>query len=62
MRHDVQIAARPFAFPYDGKWDPSATALLVIDLQIDFLSEDGYFARKGYDPAPLRAILPTVTR
>ena len=37
-------------------------ALLVIDLQIDFLAEDGYFARKGYDPAPLRAILPAVNR
>src|SRR5262249_33137572 len=38
----------------------SATTLLVIDMQEDFLSADGYFARKGYDPAPLRAILPNV--
>lgn len=60
MRHHIQIAARPFGFPYDGQLNPAATALLVIDLQIDFLSHDGYFARKGYDPAPLRAILPTV--
>jgi len=56
------IAARPFDFPYDGRLDPAATALLVIDLQIDFLSPDGYFARKGYDPSPLRAILPNVNR
>ena len=34
--------------------------MLVIDLQIDFLSPDGYFARKGYDPSPLRAIIPNV--
>ena len=54
------IKARPFDFPYDGKLDPQATALLVIDMQQDFLSNDGYFARKGYDPAPLRAILPAV--
>jgi biuret amidohydrolase len=54
------ITARPFDFPYDGKLDPSRTALLVIDMQQDFLSNDGYFARKGYDPAPLRAILPAV--
>ena len=56
------IQARPFDFPCDGRLDPAATALLVIDLQIDFLSPDGYFARKGYDPSPLRAILPNVNR
>lgn len=54
------IRSRPYDFPYDGRLDPKATALLAIDLQVDFLSPDGYFARKGYDPAPLRAILPTV--
>ncbi|MBX3568977.1 MAG: cysteine hydrolase [Rhizobiaceae bacterium] len=56
------IAARPFDYPYDGNLQPSATALVVIDLQEDFLSHDGYFARSGYDPAPLRAIIPTVNR
>jgi len=35
---------------------------MVIDLQLDFLSPNGYFARKGYDPSPLRAILPQVNR
>ena len=56
------IAARPFDYPYDGNLLPQATALVVIDLQEDFLSQDGYFARSGYDPAPLRAIIPTVNR
>lgn len=54
------IKALPFDFPFDGKLDAAATALLVIDMQRDFLSPDGYFALKGYDPAPLRAILPAV--
>jgi nicotinamidase-related amidase len=54
------IKARPFDFPYDGNFVPERTALLVIDLQIDFLSANGYFVKKGYDPAPLRAILPAV--
>lgn len=54
------ISAKPFDFPYDGKLVPAATALIVIDLQEDFLSTTGYFARSGYDPSPLRAILPTV--
>ncbi len=56
----MHVAARPYGFPHQGTLDPAATALLVIDLQVDFLSPDGYFARKGYDPAPLRAILPRV--
>jgi biuret amidohydrolase len=58
----ISIPARPFPYPYDGRLLGAATALLVIDLQIDFLSPQGYFARKGYDPAPLRAILPAVNR
>jgi len=56
------IKAAPFDFPYDGNLVASATALVVIDLQQDFLSTTGYFARHGYDPSPLRAILPTVNR
>jgi len=54
------IRAEPFNFPYDGMLDPPKTAVLVVDLQVDFLDEDGYFARKGYNPAPLRAIIPSV--
>lgn len=56
------IKARPFDWPYDGCLNPEKIALLVVDMQIDYLSEDGYFAKKGYDPSPLRAIIPTVSR
>ncbi|WP_454814503.1 cysteine hydrolase family protein [Labrys neptuniae] len=56
------IQATPFDYPYDGRLDARCTALIVIDLQEDFLSPMGYFARQGYDPSPLRAILPTVNR
>lgn len=56
------IKATPFDFPYDGRLMAETTALIVIDLQQDFLSTTGYFARQGYDPSPLRAILPTVSR
>jgi len=56
------ISAQPFDFPYDGHLVASGTALLVIDLQEDFLSDRGYFARSGYDPTRLRQILPTVNR
>ncbi len=56
------IKASPFDYPDEGSLDPATTALLVIDLQIDFLSPGGYLAGKGYDLTPLRAILPTVNR
>ena len=38
------------------------TALLVIDMQRDFLDPGGYIARSGVDVAPLRAIIPKVQR
>jgi nicotinamidase-related amidase len=60
MSSGIAIEARPFHFPYDHNLDPHCTALLVIDLQVDFLSTSGYFALKGYDPSRLRAILPRV--
>lgn len=56
------IKARPFDWPDEGQLDPASTALVVIDLQRAFLSPDGYLAKQGYDPAPLRAILPAVNR
>lgn len=56
------IKALPFDFPYDGRLDTARTAVLAIDLQVDYLSADGYFARKGYDPAPLRAVIGPVKR
>jgi len=54
------IQARPFNFPYDGNFDPAATALVIVDMQEDFLGPQGFFAQKGYDPTPLRAIIPNI--
>lgn len=54
------IRATPFNYPYNGQLRPEQCALLVIDLQRDFLAHDGYFARQGYDPAPLRSIIDRV--
>ena len=56
------IDARPYGFPFDQKLDPAKTALLVIDMQVDFLSPDGNFAKQGYDPAPLRGIITPLNR
>ncbi|MFY7962904.1 MAG: cysteine hydrolase family protein, partial [Elsteraceae bacterium] len=38
----------------------NTNAVIAIDLQVDFLSPNGYLASKGYDCAPLRRILPNV--
>jgi len=37
-------------------------ALVIIDMQRDFLDPAGYIARSGVDVAPLRAIIPEVQR
>jgi nicotinamidase-related amidase len=41
---------------------PHAAALLVIDMQRDFLDPEGYIARSGVDVGVLRAIIPNVRR
>lgn len=56
------IKAEPYDWPYDGLLDPTRLAAIAIDLQRDFLSPRGYFALLGYDPGPLRAIIPAVNR
>lgn len=40
----------------------STTALLLIDMQRDFLDPEGYIARTGVDVRGLRAIVPNVRR
>lgn len=49
------IAANPYPWPYDGSLDPSTTALVVIDMQIDFCGPGGYVDTMGYDLALTRA-------
>ncbi|MQT13320.1 isochorismatase family cysteine hydrolase [Segnochrobactrum spirostomi] len=46
------------AAPQHAEIDLARTALLVIDMQKDFLHPDGWFPRLGFDPTPLTAIVP----
>ena len=52
----------PVLWDAEDQLDPSGSALLVIDLQNDFISPDGLLARKGLDVGPLRDIIPPVNR
>jgi nicotinamidase-related amidase len=44
------------------KFANGSTALLIIDMQRDFLDPQGYIARTGVDVRGLRAIIPNVRR
>ena len=56
MKHIDQ--AQPFAFDFD----PAHTALIIIDMQRDFVEPGGFGASLGNDVTPLQAIIPIVRR
>jgi nicotinamidase-related amidase len=54
----LTLAAQPF----DYRFDPAHTALLIIDMQRDFVEPGGFGASLGNDVSLLQAIIPTVQR
>ncbi len=49
------------ATPYDYPFSPRQSALMVIDMQRDFIEPGGFGASLGNDIAPLQAIVPKVS-
>lgn len=54
----LTIAARPYAYAFE----PARTAVLLIDMQRDFLEPGGFGELLGNDVAPLQAIVPACQR
>ena len=42
------VEANPYVYPYNCDLRPENTALLVIDMQVDFCGLGGYLDKKGY--------------
>jgi biuret amidohydrolase len=53
----IEIPAAPFPF----QLDPARTALVVIDMQRDFVEPGGFGETLGNDLTPVAAIVPTVS-
>jgi biuret amidohydrolase len=58
----ASVAADPYPWPYDGDLRAANTALIVIDMQIDFCGPGGYVDKMGYDLALTRAPVEPIRR
>lgn len=56
----MKIDANPYRFPLNGPFSPATTALLIIDMQGDFCSPNGYMDGNGFDLTALRRPIPVI--
>jgi len=55
------VNANPYPWPFDAASTPANTALLIIDMQFDFVGLGGYVDRMGYDLSAVRAPIGPIT-
>jgi nicotinamidase-related amidase len=58
----LYVAADPYRWPYNGALRPDNTALIVIDMQVDFCGKGGYVDAMGYDLSLTRAPIEPIAR
>ncbi|USP74989.1 hypothetical protein yc1106_02263 [Curvularia clavata] len=51
----------PYAFPHSSTLHPSTTALVVIDMQRDFLHPGGYLSSAGYSITRFSGLIPRLS-
>jgi nicotinamidase-related amidase len=56
------VQANPYPWPYNGDLRPGNTALMIIDMQIDFCGKGGYVDAMGYDISLTRAPIEPIKR
>lgn len=59
---EIHVKANPYPWPYNGKLNSANTALLIIDMQIDFCGRGGYVDAMGYDISLTRAPIQPIAR
>eukprot|EP00775_Hariotina_reticulata_P004114 gene4114-4360_t len=52
----------PYPWPFDGDLRPANTALIIIDMQVDFCGKGGYVDCMGYDLSLTRAPIEPIKR
>jgi nicotinamidase-related amidase len=58
----VKVLSDPYAYPLVGELNAVSTALLVIDMQVDFCAPGGYMDRMGFDLGFLRGPIAPIRR
>ncbi len=56
------IKADPYPWPYNGDLRPDNTAVIIIDMQIDFCGIGGYVDQMGYDLSLTRAPIKPISK
>ncbi|KAJ4413667.1 hypothetical protein N0V82_008396 [Gnomoniopsis sp. IMI 355080] len=55
-----KIAAEPYAWPSNTPLSPDTTAIVVIDMQVDFCAPGGYADHQGIPMEPVVSIIPRI--
>jgi biuret amidohydrolase len=62
MKIFERVNANPYPWPFDAAATPANTALVVIDMQFDFVGIGGYVDRMGYDLSAVRAPIDPISK